>query len=103
MGEATWVRTLPDLDGTRVIVCSGELDTATAGPLREALKAAELDGVDKTVVDLASVTFADSSLLNTLVQAHRRQRLVVVGPYHPQLSRLFQVTGTDIFFDPMRD
>ncbi|MFF3431959.1 STAS domain-containing protein [Streptomyces sp. NPDC002602] len=103
MGEATWVRTLPDFDGTRVIVCSGELDAATTGPLGEALKAAERDGINKTVVDLAAVSFADSALLNTLVQAHRKQRLVIAGPYRPQVARLFQITGTDTFFDPVRD
>ncbi|MGW6834653.1 STAS domain-containing protein [Streptomyces sp. NPDC054949] len=103
MGEATWVRTLPDLDGTRVIVCSGELDSATTGPLREALREAEHDGIHKTVVDLAAVSFADSALLNTLVQAYRRQRLIVVGPCRPQVARLFQVTGTHTLLDPARD
>ncbi|MFD9536350.1 STAS domain-containing protein [Streptomyces sp. NPDC060010] len=89
MGEATWVRTLPDLDGTRVIVCSGELDSATTGPLREALREAQHE--------------ADSALLNTLVQAHRRKRLIVVGPCRPQVARLFQVTGTHTLLDPARD
>ncbi|MFE2523161.1 STAS domain-containing protein [Streptomyces sp. NPDC059382] len=103
MGEATWVRTLPDFDGTRVIVCSGDLDSATTEPLREALRAAERDGIRKTVLDLAAVSFADSALLNTLVQAHRRQRLVVVGPCHLQVARLFQVTGTHTLLDPVDD
>ncbi|OKK22065.1 hypothetical protein AMK16_02255 [Streptomyces sp. CB00455] len=98
MSETARVQALPDQDGTRVIVCVGEFDITSTGPLREALEAAARDGVSRTVLDLVGLSFADSTLLNTLIQAHNRQHLVLAGPLSPQLARLFEVTGTDAVF-----
>lgn len=107
MGKATRaaarVEVLPDLDGTRVIVCSGEFDIDTEGSLRRALDTAHGDGMTRTVVDLAGVSFADSCLLNTLIRAHNRQFLVLAGPLAQQVIRLLEITGTHTFFNLAAD
>ncbi|MFG2989106.1 STAS domain-containing protein [Streptomyces sp. NPDC048257] len=95
MGDTTYVQALPDQDGSRIIVCSGEFDIDTRGALDQALHAAARDGVTRTVLDMEHVSFADSSVLNTLLIAHRRQHLVLAGPLAPQIARLFEMTGVD--------
>ncbi|MER6317025.1 STAS domain-containing protein [Streptomyces sp. NPDC001581] len=56
----------PEPDGVRVVVCSGEFDLDAAG------MAAACDhdaaGARLLVVDVAGVTFADSSFLNVLIR-----------------------------------
>ncbi|MGW7344605.1 STAS domain-containing protein [Streptomyces sp. NPDC054854] len=90
----TQVRVLPDVDGVRVIVCAGEFDLDTVGPLRSATDQAVVDpDLRRIVVDVAGLTFADSSVLNQLMRLLRTGRLVVAGPLPPQLVRLFDVTG----------
>ncbi|MGW7195308.1 STAS domain-containing protein [Streptomyces chryseus] len=95
---AARVEVLPDRNGTRVIVCAGEFDIDSEGLARAALDAAHRDGIAKTVVDLAGVSFADSSMLNTLIMAHNRQHLVLAGPLHHQVLRLLEISGTASFF-----
>jgi anti-anti-sigma factor len=65
-----------------VVVCRGEIDTATAPLLRDTLASLAVGDV---VVDLRSTTFMDSTGLSTLLNALRRltrqdRRLVVVCP-----------------------
>ncbi|MEU1125144.1 STAS domain-containing protein [Streptomyces sp. NPDC005899] len=88
----------PGGDGTRIIVCTGELDVNGEPLLRQALDTALRDGVARTVVDLSGVSFADSSMLNTLVRAHTRQHMILAGPLTRQVARLLQVSGTDQLF-----
>ncbi len=102
-GPSTRVLVLPGRDGTRVIVCEGEFDIDSQAVLRQALKTAHSDGVTRTVVDLAGVSFADSSMLNTLIQAHHRQHLVLAGPLAPQVTRLLEVSGTYALFTVAAD
>ncbi|MGW7458446.1 STAS domain-containing protein [Streptomyces sp. NPDC054797] len=103
MGDVARVRTLPDQDGIRTIVCSGEFDIGSQSALTQALNAACRDGVTRTVLDLAHVSFGDSSMLNALIIAHHRQHLVLAGPLSPQIARLFEVTGTDRVFNICAD
>ena len=58
-----------DLDGTRVIKVAGEIDAATAPQLAESLE--RCSGMS-VCVDLAEVTFIDSSGLAVLSRAHKR-------------------------------
>ncbi|GAA2974815.1 STAS domain-containing protein [Streptomyces enissocaesilis] len=97
-GPETRVLMLPGRDGRRVIVCEGEFDMGSQAALRQALETAHDDGITRTVVDLAGVSFADSSMLNTLIQAHRRQHLVLAGPLTPQVSRLLEISGAYALF-----
>ncbi|MER5807833.1 STAS domain-containing protein [Streptomyces sp. NPDC002033] len=91
----TTVRVLPDVDGVRVIVCTGELDLDTVEPLQSATEQAIADrGLRRIVVDVSALTFADFSVLHQLVRLLRTGRLVLAGPLPPQLARLLEVTGT---------
>ncbi|MEU9235587.1 STAS domain-containing protein [Streptomyces subrutilus] len=93
------VQVLPDEGGVRVIVCGGEFDQDTLGPLREACAAAADDpGVRRIVLDVAKVTFVDSSMLNQMLLVRRTGRLVLAGPLPHQLDRLLDLTAArDLF------
>ncbi|QGV82059.1 STAS domain-containing protein [Streptomyces ficellus] len=91
----THVQALPDERGTRIILCSGEFDTASAPQLRSALEAARADRVRRTVVDLSLVTFADSAFISVLLHAHHRQRLVLALPPPSPVRRILSLLGLD--------
>jgi anti-sigma B factor antagonist len=85
-----------------VLVVRGELDVSTAPELREKLLVvAESDHV-VAVVDLASVSFVDSTALGVLVSAVKRfrnnggdLRLVVTEPH---ITKVLEITGlADVF------
>ncbi|OEJ35135.1 STAS domain-containing protein [Streptomyces subrutilus] len=90
---------MPDEGGVRVIVCGGEFDQDTLGPLQRACTAAAEDrGVRRIVLDVAEVTFADSSMLNLMLLVRRTGRLVLAGPLPHQLGRLLDLTAArDLF------
>nr|WP_249416585.1 STAS domain-containing protein [Streptomyces sp. TS71-3] len=78
--------------GAWVVVAYGAYDMDSIASLEEALVAAAKRN-PKVVVDASGVTFADSSFLNLLIRVHRATTLRVAAP-GPQLSRLFEITGT---------
>ncbi|GAB3956683.1 STAS domain-containing protein [Streptomyces sparsus] len=83
--------------GTTVIVLAGEMDVDTEPQARQALASAVEEG-RRVVFDLSAVTFADSSILNLLLGARGEVDLTLAGPLHPQILRLFEVTGvTGVF------
>ncbi|MFD3875748.1 STAS domain-containing protein [Streptomyces sp. NPDC058623] len=93
------VRVLPDEDGVRVIVCGGEFDQDTLGPLREVATAAVDDpGVRRIVLDVTEVTFADSSMLNLMLLLLRSGRLVLAGPVPDRLGMLLDLTEVRALF-----
>ncbi|WP_369212334.1 STAS domain-containing protein [Streptomyces flavofungini] len=79
--------------------------------LSRALADADTGG---TLLDLAALTFADSTQLNVILRAHTGHRdaarpFVMAGPYHPGVWRLLDVTGVtevlelaDTFEDGLR-
>ena len=79
-GPSSWkVTEVADLRGDRLLVVHGELDIATAPELVEMLHRLRHQG-HAVQVDLAEVTFMDSTGLTTLMDAHlaaAEQRLVV--------------------------
>ncbi|MEU8682311.1 STAS domain-containing protein [Streptomyces sp. NPDC048611] len=79
-----------------VVAVSGPLDLDTVGPLEEALGAAAEDGSAAVVVDLSAATFADSTTVNVLLQAHTAlgPALRLAAP-SAALRRLFTLTGLD--------
>ena len=85
--------------GTRtVIVPIGDLDISTAPRLAAAVEAAVADGARTLVVDLAGLTFIDSTGLRWLLTLAERSRgdgldLELVRP-RPALMRLFELTAT---------
>ncbi|MER7960144.1 STAS domain-containing protein [Streptomyces sp. NPDC096030] len=93
------VHTEPEQGPVRVIRCEGELDMESAPALERAGQRAALQGgVERLVLDVTGVTFADSSGLNCLIQLHQIVPIVLSGPLPSQLLRLLQVTGADAIF-----
>ncbi|MBZ6282528.1 STAS domain-containing protein [Streptomyces olivaceus] len=82
-----------------VVAVAGEVDIDVVNELHESMARAWRANAPVTVVDLSGTEFADSSLLNLLLEARLRyaeqgRRLAVSGPFHPTVARLFQITGT---------
>jgi anti-sigma B factor antagonist len=88
--------------GVPVVSASGEIDVATAPPLRDRLQALAASGKPTVVVDLLDVTFLDSTALGVLVGALKRCResggdlpLVIT---EPRILKVFEITGlTGVF------
>ncbi|MFF8905456.1 STAS domain-containing protein [Streptomyces olivaceoviridis] len=81
------------------ITVRGEIDDDESDLLQAAWAEADDSARPVTLVDLSRVTFADSGLLNVLLDAWRRHRdanraLLLLGPLHPAVERLFSLTGT---------
>jgi anti-sigma B factor antagonist len=88
----------PDRRAIRVAI-SGEVDMATVKQLRDALVEADRQGFGEVVVDLAGLSFIDSSGLRELVLAARRARRAgypfrAINPSH-HIRRLFELTALD--------
>ena len=87
---------LSDRDGHLVV--SGEIDASTCTSFDDWL-GRHHDG--NIVIDMAEVTFIDSSGLRVLIAHHQRaaddgRRLEIVEPSHT-VQRLFEITGlTDV-------
>ncbi|MFG2639057.1 STAS domain-containing protein [Streptomyces sp. NPDC048362] len=85
-------------DGIRVLTATGEIDHHTGDALRQALDAAGTS-CPRTVVDLARVTFMDSSGINIFIAAHRAATeaggwLRLAAPTESVL-RTLQIVGVD--------
>jgi anti-sigma B factor antagonist len=87
---------------TSVVSVEGELDLASAPSLKWALTDVLGGGVTQIVVDLAPVTFIDSTALSVLVGAHRGlaagARMAIAGAKGDVLN-IFELTGLDSTFD----
>jgi anti-anti-sigma factor len=82
-------------DGATVVVVVGELDLATAGQLQESLDALAA-AMTRTVLDLSSVSFLDSTGLKVIIKAARdRERtgwaFVVASQVSQPVGRLFEL------------
>jgi anti-sigma B factor antagonist len=92
-----------DKGGAMHVRLLGELDLGSAGELEAALRNAEAQPSERTVVDLSGLDFIDSTGLSTLVAADQRLRAagrrlsLVPGP--PPVQRVFEITGLDRHFD----
>lgn len=85
-------------DGDTVVVAmTGEVDMATTPALREALVAAVDRGCRSVRVDLAGVTFMDSSGLSALVAGLRELRAqggsMAMVNARPPVLRVFEISG----------
>lgn len=79
------------------LVLTGEVDVATSGDLDDRLQAAEAGSV--VSLDLAGVSFIDSSALRVLLEHHQRfeaagGRLRLVNVSSPT-ARLLEIAGLD--------
>ncbi len=91
---------LGELDGRTCVTLSGELDGVSVPPLRAQL--VELMGeppAGDLVLDIAGVTFLDSTALTLFVLLHNQlaskgHDVTFLGP-SPMAARIFQITGLD--------
>lgn len=86
-------------EDTFVITVRGEVDHDDEEDFVEAWAAADRAALPTTAVDLSQITFADSMLLNALLDARRRhadsdRAFVLLGPLPPPVHRLLTVSGT---------
>jgi anti-anti-sigma factor len=87
---------IEERDGLARIVLRGELDLSTVGKVQDALQNVEVEAPLVIVIDLAKLTFLDSTGLRCLVTADQRardggRRLVIVrGP--DAVQRVFAIT-----------
>ncbi|MEV6582754.1 STAS domain-containing protein [Streptomyces sp. NPDC051582] len=96
-GDEAVVTTTTDR-GVAVVSLRGDIDEEHAPALARAFATAAATGRARTVVDLSCTRFADSSVLHALFDAQRAHRaagavLVLAGPLHSAVRRLFEVTG----------
>lgn len=87
---------------TAVIAVQGELDLATAPRLKWPLVDALDAGRRRLVVDLAGVSFMDSTALGVLIGVRRslrpEARMAIVCT-HPDVLRIFEISGLDLAFE----
>jgi anti-sigma B factor antagonist len=87
-----------DEGATRTLAFAGEIDMASCPLVSELVSAALWDAdVRSVVIDLAAVTFVDSTGLRTLVHEHERCRRDGIGlaivPGPAAVQRVFEVCG----------
>jgi anti-sigma B factor antagonist len=85
-----------------VVTLTGEVDLHTAPALEQALEGVVALGGTAVAVDLAEVTFIDSTTLEVLLRYHERFRglgggLVIVTDDR-RVLRTFEITGLDRVF-----
>src|SRR4051812_18140957 len=83
---------------------SGELDTASVGPALEVIKGAIAASTRQILtINLADVTFADSSALGMLLDVKRRAEAagheLLLTNVPQQLVRVLEITKLDDVFD----
>jgi anti-sigma B factor antagonist len=92
-----------DSDQTPAVIrLEGELNSLTSARLREQLQAHQAAGRIRILIDLAAVTFIDSSGLSALVAGLKSLklsggRLALLG-LQPQARTIFAITQADTLF-----
>ena len=86
-----------DVEDTRVVRVSGEIDLSNASDLLDEIGASVRSGAATIIVDLSGVTFLDSSGIAMLVKlrkriAHSRQELRLVVPRDSPVHRVLEIT-----------
>jgi anti-sigma B factor antagonist len=86
-----------------LVTLSGELDASTASALYDKLSDLEVQDTHNVVLDLAKVTFMDSTGLAVIVTEHKRLQhsegaLTIFSP-PSSVRRLFEITGLTTVLD----
>ncbi|WP_320782019.1 STAS domain-containing protein [Streptomyces sp. CRN 30] len=97
--EHTPLVTVREENGRFLITATGEMDLTEDDLFAAAWAEAHERALPVTVVDLSGVSFADSALLNSLLDARKHhaatgRTLVLAGPLRPAVTRLLELTGT---------
>ena len=82
--------------GPAFVVLAGEMDVVSTGAFAESMSELERSSPDGVVIDVAGLSFIDSSGINALVQAARTVearggRAVLAAPA-PHVHRVFEIT-----------
>lgn len=95
------------LDGVRIVRVTGEFDSDGADGAARCFAVPAAGSARATVVDLAEVTFANSSLLHTLLTARLRHGEAgvpfVLAAVSPPVLRLLELTDTARVFTRAAD
>jgi anti-anti-sigma factor len=95
-----------DVDGVAVLVLGGELDVRTDAAVEDALaRAAEVSNL--LLLSMANVNLIDSTIIGTMVDAHRRVeatggRLALLNP-PTRVQRILNVLGLAELFPVFKD
>jgi anti-sigma B factor antagonist len=93
-GGGPWTRVVP-----HEIQLGGEIDLANAKAIGDALCKALSRGQRPLVVDLADVTFVDSSAIAMMLHVHRHADALGVtvtwSNLRPEARRVIRITGVD--------
>ena len=94
-------------DGTTEVILAGEFDLSTASDLRECLVRPEVLEAKRVQIDLADVTFLDSSSIGLLIATCKRVRsggaaFAVTCGSGPAL-RVLQISGLEAYFEVTHD
>jgi anti-sigma B factor antagonist len=93
-------------DDVHVVSVVGELDLHTTGDLSAELEGAIEQAPRRLVVDLAGVTFIDSTAIGALVAAAKHARAIdartIVVTDDPHTRKIFRITGLDAMLDVRR-
>jgi anti-sigma B factor antagonist len=86
-----------------LVILAGEVDVSTVGQLYEQLAELSREGVCHVSLNVAEVTFIDSTGLSLLVAEHKRMEsmkgeLIIFCPSN-QLRHLLQITGLDTYLN----
>ncbi len=86
-------------DAEALVAVTGEVDVSNAAQLRAALEEVADAGASRTTVDLAQVSYIDSTGIGVLVGATNRaaeagRSLVVANPQR-NVARVFSMLGVD--------
>ena len=86
-------------DSTHVVAVAGELDVVTAQRVDDELQAVQATDAQQIILDLAGLTFVDSSGVHLVARADARGRTTAtrlgLRPGPPQIQRVFALAGAD--------
>ncbi|MFJ4716764.1 STAS domain-containing protein [Streptomyces sp. NPDC088785] len=96
------VTLLPHASGASVLTLVGEVDHHTAPEFQAVVDQAPFTPETPVVIDLAGLTYCDSTGITALIKAHLRAhdtstRLVFAAPHH-DLMHLLRIVGLDQVF-----
>lgn len=87
--------------GVVVVALAGELDLYNANDVREALVGVCAEEPPRLIVDLAEVTFIDSTALGVLIEARSRmanRRAFLLAAPGMETKRALEISGLDKHF-----
>jgi anti-anti-sigma factor len=87
------VRVVSEEPEDPVLAIDGELDLASLGAVRAGMEPVLARGPQKLTLDLAGLTFMDSSGIALLIEASQRVPTVALLGVQPNVRRILSVTG----------